>query len=224
MRLISQWKITATMQLLTGTRIGGGNDILSIGGAENSCIKHPTTFEPYIPGSSLKGKLRSELEMQLGKVQQGGKPCDCCLKTCLICRVFGPHMKLGHELGPVRIVVRDAHLLEGGNLEVKESTSINRETNTAQNGSLRSEERVAAGSTFHFEIMFKVLDEDKDCVYDDSEGKEGKGADAFFNFIEHGCSLLEQSGIGAGVSRGNGQVKFYYFAKHEIKRVRLGAE
>ena len=42
----------------SGIFIGGADDTLQIGGIDKSVIRNPLTDEPYIPGSSLKGKLR----------------------------------------------------------------------------------------------------------------------------------------------------------------------
>ena len=50
------------INILTGLHIGGGDDTMKIGGIDNQVIKDPLTKLPYIPGSSLKGKMRSLLE------------------------------------------------------------------------------------------------------------------------------------------------------------------
>src|SRR5690348_8184085 len=97
-------EITGRIHCLSGLRVGGSDELLQIGGADLTCIKHPVTLEPYIPGSSIKGKMRSELEQQLGQFSAGGhEPCDCARLTCLVCRVFGPHKKPNHDLGPTRL-------------------------------------------------------------------------------------------------------------------------
>ena len=49
-------KIEFKIKLLTGLHIGCSNDEFDIGGADSNVIKNPLTHEPYIPGSSLKGK------------------------------------------------------------------------------------------------------------------------------------------------------------------------
>jgi len=61
-------RLTGTIKLLSGLHIGGGDDTMKIGGIDNSVVKHPNTEEPYIPGSSLKGKMRSLLEWNIGVV------------------------------------------------------------------------------------------------------------------------------------------------------------
>src|SRR5690606_35644209 len=54
------------IEILTGIHIGAGNDAVQIGGVDSSVIKDPVTSLPYIPGSSLKGKLRCLLETEGG--------------------------------------------------------------------------------------------------------------------------------------------------------------
>jgi|YelNatPaOPRAMG01_1025707.scaffolds.fasta_scaffold15693_3 CRISPR-associated protein Csm3 len=66
MQLIDITEISGTLIVKTGLRIGAGDTEMRIGGLDNPIIKHPHTLEPYIPGSSLKGKVRSLLEMKSG--------------------------------------------------------------------------------------------------------------------------------------------------------------
>jgi CRISPR-associated protein Csm3 len=68
MKLTHIHTLTARLELVTGLKIGGSNDTMRIGGVDNPIIRDPRTRLPYIPGSSLKGKLRSMLEWQLGLV------------------------------------------------------------------------------------------------------------------------------------------------------------
>src|SRR5260370_2828629 len=127
-------EITGVIYCLSGLRIGGSDELLQIGGTDLTCIKHPVTLKPYIPGSSIKGKMRSELEQRLGKLS-GNEPCGCARLDCLVCRVFGPHKKAKHELGPSRIIVRDAQLIVRdeqqpikGETELKSENVIDRKT------------------------------------------------------------------------------------------------
>ena len=39
---------------------------MEIGGVDNPVIRNPLNKQPYIPGSSLRGKMRSQLEKSLG--------------------------------------------------------------------------------------------------------------------------------------------------------------
>ncbi len=75
MQLTAIRKMEGVLELVTGLHIGSGNTEMHIGGTDNPVIKHPKTGEPYIPGSSIKGKIRSLLEWRLGVVGlTEGKP------------------------------------------------------------------------------------------------------------------------------------------------------
>lgn len=204
MKKIDYKEITGVIHCVSGLRVGGSDELLQIGGTDLTCIKHPVTLKPYIPGSSIKGKMRSELEQRLGKVDGGGKPCSCARKDCLVCTIFGPHAKPQHDLGPTRIVLRDAQAI--GNVEkpeIKSSTAIDRKTGSALRGSLRSEERVVAGSEFSLRIGIQVWDLDANSKYN---GKTG--GDALVEFVKDGLRALQQTGLGSGISKGSGEIEF----------------
>ena len=62
-KLVKKLKISTTIKLLTGLHIGGSKDNVEIGGIDTPVIKIATKDnQPYIPGSSLKGKMRCLLE------------------------------------------------------------------------------------------------------------------------------------------------------------------
>lgn len=193
-------EITGVIHCVSGLRIGGSDDLLQIGGTDLTCIKHPVTLKPYLPGSSLKGKMRSELEASLGKLT-GYEPCGCAQKTCLVCTVFGPHKNARHILGPTRIIVRDAQLLEGGETELKSENVIDRKTGTAMHP--RKLERVVAGSTFTLRIGIQEWDLDKDAAHC---GK--KGGEALVAFVLEGLKLVQRTGLGSGISKGSGEILF----------------
>ncbi len=65
--LLGKLRITATLYVETGLHIGGGGETLDIGGLDKPVIRDPITQQPYLPGSSIKGKLRSILERWLNK-------------------------------------------------------------------------------------------------------------------------------------------------------------
>src|SRR5216684_4558782 len=102
------------LHFVEGGRVGGGGGELEIGGAVDAnlaAIRNPGTKEFYIPGSSLKGKLRSSIEKALNKCPDG-KPCGCGRIDCEVCVLFGAHLNLRAESAPSRIVVRDCPLSE----------------------------------------------------------------------------------------------------------------
>ncbi|WP_026735584.1 type III-A CRISPR-associated RAMP protein Csm3 [Fischerella sp. PCC 9605] len=65
--LIGKLTLTSQLSAETGLHIGGGGENLDIGGLDKPVIRDPLTKYPYLPGSSIKGKLRSILERLLNK-------------------------------------------------------------------------------------------------------------------------------------------------------------
>ena len=114
---------------------------------------------------------------------------------------FGPHKKARHELGPTRIVVRDAACKSGGETELKSENVIDRKTGTAMHP--RKVERVVAGSEFSMRIGIQVWDLDSGLSY---QGKTG--GEAMVEFVKAGLRALKETGIGSGVSKGSGEIDF----------------
>jgi CRISPR-associated protein Csm3 len=209
--------IGGTITCETGMRIGGSTENIEIGGMENPIIRHPITDEPYIPGSSLKGKVRSLLEYKLDRRDRrgrpkgeagrdNGEPCEC--GQCIICRVFGPHKNPSHNQGPTRALFRDALLTEESHkwlmdaraskgvvfAEVKTENLVNRLTGTAEHP--RTQERVPAGTKFDFEISVRIFDDDNETEV--------------LGLLKQGLELLEQDYLGGSGSRGYGKVRLDY--------------
>ncbi|MEL6463198.1 MAG: RAMP superfamily CRISPR-associated protein, partial [Cyanobacteria bacterium J06621_15] len=61
-QLLGKFRLETTLVLETGLHIGGGGGNLDIGGLDKPVARNPITLFPYLPGSSIKGKLRSILE------------------------------------------------------------------------------------------------------------------------------------------------------------------
>ncbi len=208
MKLKGYKKITGTLRCETGLHIGGSAEQIEIGGVDLPIIKHSVTGEPYIPGSSLKGKMRSQLEKKLGKFKPDGKPCGCGQADCLVCKVFGPHMNPTHNLGSTRLLVRDARFngptrqkyeelaKEKGlsYIEKKTENLVLRTTGTAKDP--RSQERVPAGAEFDVELVIQLYDTD------------GDGND-LINFVKDGLKELQNTYLGGFGSRGSGKVSFH---------------
>jgi len=207
MKLLNHSIVAGTIRCESGLRIGGSKDSLEIGTADNPIIRHPVNGLPYIPGSSLKGKMRSMLEIKAGTFNQSkGGPCIC--GNCDICTLFGCGNPQNSNVTMTRLLFRDAmvtkeseeHLREaqaekGVNFaEVKSENWIDRRTGKAGQGGLRTQERVPEGTTFSFEISVRVFDTD-----DKSK---------FRKKIEEGLKLMEQDYIGSSGSRGYGKIKF----------------
>ena len=204
----------------TALHIGGSQDEIQIGGTDSPVIKHPATGAPYIPGSSLKGKMRGELEKELGRFESDGspadhaRPCGCARAKCAICRVFGAHFNPGSQLGPSRILVRDGSLLPGmAAPEIKYETAINRIGGSALDGTLRNSERVPGGARFRMEIVLQVYENDDAFLYTRRYGdrSEYEGGEALQAVIADGLRLVEMTRLGGGISRGSGQMSFHDF-------------
>ncbi len=196
-------KIKGKIYLKTGLHIGGGTEGIEIGGIDNPVIKDPKTGYPYIPGSSLKGKVRSLLELNMDRFDKSeGEPCQCGKADCIICKVFG-NTKKESKAGITRAIFRDAFLsnesieiLKKRNLsatEAKYENTINRITGKASNP--RQSERVLAGLSFDFEISVRIFKED------------GEG-DEIIDILKKGLKLLESDALGGSGSRGYGKVEF----------------
>ncbi len=212
MKQLETKKITGKIVVKTGLHIGAGNEKVEIGGMDNPIIRNPLTQEPYIPGSSIKGKMRSLLEWKLGKILDSkGNPCSCGKSDCEICRVFGSANKSGkgdsseNTKGPTRIIVRDAVLAKEWKekfnqgkpiVEEKSENSLNRITAVANP---RPIERVVPGVEFDFEIAYRIIDTD-----------DGGDTDKkyFTSVVLEGLKLLQEDFLGGGGSRGNGQIEF----------------
>jgi CRISPR-associated protein Csm3 len=211
MKQIGLKKISGQIVVKTGLHIGAGNDKVEIGGMDNPVIRNPLTREPYIPGSSLKGKMRSLLEWKLGKVQHNnGNPCSCGRVDCPVCRIFGSANNsrggdTGEQKGPTRIIVRDAFLSEEDRkktnegktiVEEKYENSLNRITARANP---RPIERVVPGVKFDFEIAYRIID----------MGDSGKTDKANFDtYVLDAIRLLKDDYLGGGGTRGNGRIDF----------------
>jgi len=202
-------KLTGTIELLSGLHIGGGDDTMKIGGIDNGVIKDVNSDNPYIPGSSLKGKMRSLLEWDSGVVGIGdGNPFNSKLldnpifndkdikkNAETLLKLFGD--KEG-EFGITRISVGDCPLSKKSEdmvlSEAKYENVINRQKGTAEHP--RQTERVPAGVEFDFDIRIKILDKN------DNE-KE------LIDMVKKGFELIEMDYLGGNGSRGYGRVKFH---------------
>jgi CRISPR-associated protein Csm3 len=202
MKRIEIVTIEGRLACLSGLRIGGSQDDLEIGGIDLPVIKHPNGT-PYLPGSSLKGRMRSEIEKMEGRYsgERDTEPCGCAGEKCPVCRVFGPHKNTRSELGPTRIIVRDAPLVGAADLETKTENVINRKTGAAEHP--RTLERVAPGAEFDIRIDLQVFDTDSEFVYNNK-----KGRDALVAVVAKGLRSVQDTGLGSGVSRGSGYIVF----------------
>lgn len=211
MRLRGRIFLTGGIRLKTGLHIGDKGSTLSIGGVENTVVRDPLTNRPYIPGSSLRGKLRSLSEKYAGLRKNYPKGnevqfhvCDdrAAYENCPVCPVFGvPGEK--ESSAPTRLVVRDVRLTRRSAerlqdlrtdlpfTEVKWEVAIDRVTSAANP---RQMERVPAGAVFGpFELVYSLY--------------YPADIDRFQTVLE-ALQLLEDDYLGGQGARGSGQIHF----------------
>ena len=211
MKLTNIVEIKAKLVLQTGLHIGAGDSEMHIGGIDNSVIKHPLTQSPYIPGSSLKGKIRTLLEWRSGAVQNNPLTLKDVSKNPEevknILRLFGISGDTKNseqevaEIGVSRLAFWDCALNEDWEkairddnqllTEAKSENTIDRITSTA--GNPRQTERVPAGAEFDFKLTLRQFEGDKPELLD---------------LVLKGLKLLELDSLGGSGSRGYGKVKF----------------
>lgn len=204
--------IRTSIKSLTGLHIGGSSAGMEIGGIDNAVIRDPLSRRPYIPGSSMRGKMRSQLEKFLGLPQNNhiGKVTIHTCKTekdynsnggCPVCHIFGVPGEV-EATGPTLLLVRDAILdddsaikLEKANTdfaytELKTEVTIDRVTSAAVPRSL---ERVPAGAVFGpAELVFSIY----------------SGADIpRLKYVLEGLQLVEDDYLGGSGSRGSGKIR-----------------
>lgn len=213
MRLVSTKILTGRIRVLTGLHIGAGKDAIEIGGIDSPVVKNPYTQEPYIPGSSLKGKLRCLMEWATDRVESnggtwegGGQKDAKRLAEDPVLRIFGTTNKQW-EAGPTRLLVRDCSLNEDWRdglieqglpfTEEKFENNIDRIQGKAGVG-IRKTERVPAGALFDLMVVYRVFD----------TGDGGKKDEEYFGRFLETMRLLEHDALGGSGSRGYGRIRF----------------
>lgn len=192
-KLVKKILVSTKLTVVTGLHIGGSKDSVEIGGIDNPVIKVATRKnQPYIPGSSLKGKMRCLLEQVNGAIAVG--------KSEIVNNLFG----YASNNQPSKLIVRDAYLtadsveklvaasLDMPYTENKYENTIDRVKGKAEHP--RQSERVPAGAEFDVEMVINVWDNDN--------------ADELKQLLQQGIALIENDYLGGSGSRGYGQVKF----------------
>ncbi len=230
--LLGKVKLAGIIRTLTGLHIGASKEILEIGALDLPVVRDPVTQEPYIPGSSLKGKMRSLLERKVAIEEHPNNPASFFFRNigtqaypikihvcpnneraqaCPVCRLFGSSAgkdENGKEHPgsnfPSRLKVRDAYL-----------TPYTRETLArAETGLLFTEikfenalDRItAAANPRRIERVPPGSDFRFELIYDVEEVGQLQGdLENLFSALR----LLEEDALGGHGSRGSGKVAFY---------------
>ena len=224
MKLKNIRTINGKLTLRSGLHIGAGDTEMHIGGTDSPVVTHPHTGLPYIPGSSLKGKIRALLELRSGLMARtGGSPVKADLlekdkngkyvlseeeraKALLILQLFGASgadSKAATEVGPTRASFADSFIdkdcltnLVANDLPFTEVKSENTINRiTGVAKNPRFVERVPAGIDFKFSVSLKEMDGDNQDLLD---------------LLLAGFSLLSRDALGGSGSRGYGRVEITF--------------
>ncbi|SRR3989339_60963 len=208
-KLAHYMKCTAQIEILTGLHIGGPKEGLKTGGIDNPVIRNPITNQPFIPGSSLKGRFRMALEVKYGdmtKESKGVGPSSNDTHKSQVVKLFG-NADSNKQTEPTRLIFRDAKLSQGSEEfaqgEEKIEVKMDREKMSGFRGGNRTQERISAGARFDFEVMMRVF--------------EGDDEKLFLSRLEEAMKMVELEFIGGSGSRGYGQVKFHDFKCEKIE-------
>jgi len=223
LKLIGKLILEGQLHCETGLHIGAGKGSLEIGGSDNPVVKD-AAGRPYIPGSSLRGKIRSLLEQFSGaavpselvylsrrkgqevRIHQSDRPDD---NICLLFgrnagrmeRVTGDAVE-SHNATPARLAVFDAPL------EIESITAPMRENLDDELTEVKSENAIdritsqanprtleRVPASARFKVRFVV-----DLLCDEDA--------PLFTLLVQGLRLLEDDALGGGGSRGSGRVRF----------------
>ncbi len=219
MKLKYKIQIRGKLTVETGMHIGGSEVDLEIGGIDNAVVKDSKTGMPYIPGSSLKGKLRDLIARKKGYPDIK----DDVDETYLL---FGQgadkrHRNTGH------LIVRDSFFLGKFDKDmVLEDKSENKIERTTGKATPRHMERVVRGACFELDL---ILD-----MYDSYSVKRREGNtskirynqnvtdDDILNTLKLGFRLLENDFLGGSGTRGYGKVSIKFDTPKKIEFIKDG--
>ncbi len=185
-------KISGDILVKTGMHIGGSSAFAAIGAVDSPVIKDVRTNLPMIPGSSLKGKMRSLLAKEFNEAVVEPDHDDS-----RIIRLFGSakgKVKRSRLLFSDMVLANEGELRNAGlqsMTEVKFENSISRLTAVANP---RQIERTVRGSIFELDLIYEV--EEADELLEDME------------MLAEGMKLLQYDYLGGSGSRGYGKVAF----------------
>ncbi len=193
-------KISCTLKVLTGLHIGDNSGFAPIGALDNPVVRDSYTGDPVIPGSSLKGKMRTLLcRAALPSNEYVLKSIDRDPQN--IQRLFGTagNQKINPEAAHLQfsdafLTNREEMLRVGGITEVKAENTITRSTSVANP---RSMERIVRGAKFGV-MWFYTMDRAENLKED-------------METLAEGCRLLSMDYLGGSGTRGYGRVAFEDF-------------
>ncbi|MEM4090614.1 MAG: type III-A CRISPR-associated RAMP protein Csm3 [Thermoplasmatales archaeon] len=203
-KLVENVIIEGKITVNTGLHIGGLSDSVKIGGIDSPVITTVRTYQgeqvtiPFIPGSSLKGRIRGLLTHCYSSVKE---------KNDIIDEVFGVSVEKKGEgqFNVTRAAFRDAYPDEEF---IKDVNAMERLTEVKGENKIdpitveatpRFIQRVVPDVVFNYQIVLSVF--------------EGDNADAMISILEEGFKLLKDSYLGGNGSRGYGRIGYTFGIK-----------
>jgi CRISPR-associated protein Csm3 len=204
LKLVGKLILEGEMHCETGLHIGAGKGSLEIGGADNPVVKD-SHGRPYVPGSTLRGRVRALLEQATGaavpaelvfiskrkgqevRIHQSDRPDD---EICILFgrspgrmeKVGGGEIESNHAT-PARLSVFDAPLI------AESITPQMRETLDDELTEVKSENAI-------------------DRITSQANPRTLERVPAGARLVLQGLRLLEDDALGGGGSRGSGRVRF----------------
>jgi CRISPR-associated protein Csm3 len=210
-RILLQGKLEA----VTPLHIGSGKPEVEVGEVDLPILRDPSG-QPYIPGSSLKGRTRAEAErIARSKGLEVCNPPD--VKTmcgslkrdvedfCIVCRIFGT---AGRISVASKVRFRDAYpTTRVEQLLERTGIAIDRTSGTVASGALYTIEAVPAGTTFNLEVVAENLTDEE------------------LKLLLASLKSVEDSALGGSSTRGFGKIRMWFERAHiRTARYYLGEE
>ncbi len=199
--------LTGTIEVITGLAIGGNKSGIDIGALDNPVIKYKkdNNYYPYIPGSSLKGKIRSLLAKVAGFENETQDKAAMEKEGDFkhLATLFGYGAGKKDKLSGAGLLKFNDSFLKEEKLEVTEEKMENSIDRISGKANPRPLERVLPHTLFEVNL---ILD-----VYDEEEALE------HLKLLDLGIQLLNQDYLGGGGTRGNGRVKMETTVKKYLK-------
>ena len=195
MKMYGKILIQCRLKVLTGMHIGGSSAFSAIGAVDSPVINDPRTKRPILPGSSLKGKLRTLLaRSHAGNI----KDLPVHNKDAPnILRLFGSS---GDPIIKARLQFADAFISNADSFgdipltEIKFENTIDRVSALANP---RQIERVVSGVEFAARIVYDVhADVSEEEIAED------------MSMLARAMRLLQLDYLGGHGTRGSGRISF----------------
>ncbi|MBS7631447.1 CRISPR-associated RAMP protein [Candidatus Bathyarchaeota archaeon] len=192
--------LSGTLEAVTPLHIGSGKTDIEIGEVDMPILRAPDG-EPYVPGSSLKGKTRAEAE-RIAKARghfictppNVQNMCGTLKRSpeefCIVCKIFGT---AGAISVSSKVRFRDAYPIKPvESLLERTGTAIDRSTGTVSRGALYTVEAIPAGTSFNLEVVAENLTAEE------------------LKLFKAALKSVEDSAVGGSSSRGFGKVKINF--------------